>query len=91
MLLTETTEDCSSQERKVDGSRLGGATRCRSSELKRVNFPISAKALSMRVAPSKNTVGSHDALIAFKRSASLGGIFRLQYSGVSRLENSYIS
>jgi hypothetical protein len=44
----------------------------------------------MRVAPSKSTVGSHAALIAFKRRASLGGIFRLQYSGVPRLENPYM-
>jgi hypothetical protein len=47
--------------------------------MKSANFPIVEEAFklssSMRVnvAPSKSTVGSHAALIAYKRSGSLGG------------------
>jgi hypothetical protein len=44
--------------------------------MKSVNFSISAEALSMRVAPSKITVGSHAALIAF---AAQGKSWRLSF------------
>jgi hypothetical protein len=55
-----------------------------------VNFPIIAEALSRWVAPSKGTVGSHAALIAYEHRASLGGNLSSTFSGVPTSGSSHM-